>query len=90
MVSTVSAAPGVVAAAARVGSPVGERVGVPAGERVDTSVVLEAIAKEGRAAATDSIETKRQHLRDIPQTADLGAIATPEGLGAFEPQWEKV
>ena len=84
MVSTVSAAPGVVAAAARVGSPVGERVG----ERVDTSVVLEAIAKEGRAAATDSIETKRQHLRDIPQTADLGAIATPEGLGAFEPQWE--
>ena len=84
MVSTVSTAPGVVAAAARVGSPVGERVG----ERVDTSVVLEAIAKEGRAAATDSIETKRQHLRDIPQTADLGAIATPEGLGAFEPQWE--
>ena len=61
MVSTVSAAPGVVTAAARVGVQageragglVGERVGVPAGERVDTPVVLEAIAKEAGAAAVD-------------------------------------
>ena len=41
-----------------------------------------------KTAEADVIEAKRQHLRDIPQTAGLEAITTPEALAAFEPVWE--
>lgn len=43
---------------------------------------------QGNSAVAATIEAKRQHLRELPQTVDLEAIATPETLAAFEPDWE--
>ncbi|MEE8433321.1 MAG: hypothetical protein V3S64_00900 [bacterium] len=42
---------------------------------------------QGNSAAGAAIEAKRQHLRELPQTVDLEAIATPEELETFEPAW---
>lgn len=41
-----------------------------------------------KSMEADAIEARRQHLRELPQTVDLEAIATPETLAAFDPDWE--
>lgn len=40
-----------------------------------------------KTAEADLIEAKRQTLRDIPGAVDLTAIATPEELKEFVPDW---
>ena len=42
---------------------------------------------QGDSAAATAIEAKRQHLRELPRTVDLEAIATPEALAGFQPDW---
>ena len=42
---------------------------------------------QGNSAAAAIFEAKRQKLRDIPQTVNLGTVKTPEALAAFEPNW---
>ena len=42
---------------------------------------------QGDSAMAATIEAKRQHLRDLPQTVGLEAIATPEALAGFQPDW---
>jgi hypothetical protein len=46
--------------------------------------------EKGDAAKANTLKTKRQQLRDIPQNVDLDAIATPEALEAFEPTWPSI
>ena len=42
---------------------------------------------QGNAVLAGQIETKRQTLRDIPQTVDLSRISDPVVLKAFVPAW---
>ena len=45
------------------------------------------VARLDGAAIPQPLKAKRQALRDIPQTANLDAIADPAALEAFEPVW---
>ena len=70
------------------------RIQVMAEIRKERDVKLVELDTEWRIAFADDNNTalneiaiKRQTLKDIPQTVDLDAIKTTDGLTAFEPTW---